>query len=137
MSLVAGLGAKGATSDECAGALKLEHQTASARFTELVRAKCFVKGEGKRKTRQGKFAQVYVLREGASWVDYMKRSPSSKVEKGIDPLDQAILDVGRVFVKKWPSASPTARQRLVADLVQGLVKGLVANKKIKTRLKAA
>lgn len=51
----------GATCDEAEVALGLSHQTASARFNDLMRAGLIARGGWQRPTRTGNKAHVYVL----------------------------------------------------------------------------
>ncbi|HYJ33779.1 MAG TPA: hypothetical protein VE326_11220 [Candidatus Binatia bacterium] len=52
-------GLVGATCDEVEHALRMRHQTASARLTELKRAKQVVATERRRPTWSGRMARVY------------------------------------------------------------------------------
>lgn len=55
----------GATCDEAEVALGLSHQTASARYNDLMRAGLITRGGWQRPTRTGSKAHVYVLSQRA------------------------------------------------------------------------
>lgn len=61
LSAIRGRHSEGMTCDEAEVALGLTHQTCSARFNELVGAKAIF-DVGRRKTRSGRMAKVYVAR---------------------------------------------------------------------------
>lgn len=55
-------GVRGATCDEVEETTGLSHQTASARVHELMKAGRIVAAEGKRKTRAGRAATVWIAK---------------------------------------------------------------------------
>jgi hypothetical protein len=117
-------GDKGATCDEVEAALDLTHQSASARFNELKACGVLVSAHRARKTRSGGSAEVHKVHKDATFTDYISGGAviRSKKVKGLSETDQAILGVGRAFVTKWSSASPTTRKRLITDVVVNLGK---------------
>lgn len=59
VAYIEGCAAFGATSDEAEQALKLSHQTCSARFNQAHRSGLIIRTAFKRKTRSGRDAFVY------------------------------------------------------------------------------
>lgn len=125
MAFVSARGTSGATCDECERGLGLTHQSASARFNELTGANIFVSTRTKRKTRSGKDATVHIVREGATFMDYVTSSASllrGKKVSGLSAEDQLLLNIGRNFAVKWPKLGTVARKRLIVEAVSGLCK---------------
>lgn len=115
--------AEGVTADECAVALKVAHQSCSARFNELVGAGCLIKTQHRRTTRMKKNAAVYDIASGASLTNFFlwRSLPKKKVSSSLSAQDQASLAAAHEFIASWPRAqSAKAREKVVTRLLKRL-----------------
>jgi len=103
---VADNGEQGSTCDEALVALSLPHQSGSPRFWELVRAGCLQPTKRRRKTQSGASAVVHVVPKEASFLAYLAigRMPGKTKVEGLSTREQAILDAGNDFLKRWKAA---------------------------------
>lgn len=105
LRFVATMKKNGATCDECMTALGLPHQSASARFHDLVRAGCLVKTGKRRRTRSGALATVHVANPAANFKGFMTRPARRRSRKaGLSELEQEVLSAGLDFVTRWKRA---------------------------------
>lgn len=114
---------RGATCDDALLALTIPHQTGSPRFLELVRAGCLQPTKRRRKTQSGASAVVHVVPEDTSFIAYLTigRMPSVAKVQGLSTKEQAILDAGHDFLKRWKGAKTKKGQKgALTDLVRRL-----------------
>jgi hypothetical protein len=95
----------GVTCDDCTEALGITHQTASARFHELVKAGCLTPTGKKRETRSGGAAAVHKVAKKADFRTYLSYVQSfqyrKKKHQGLTEQEQAVLTVGLEFISTW------------------------------------
>jgi hypothetical protein len=113
---------RGATCDECETALGFAHQSASARYFELVHAGLLVP-TGKRKTKAGAQATVHKVLETADFKQYLRftSQKAKRARPGLTPTEQEVLRAGMEFLASWKKArSGKGRENAAVTLVNKL-----------------
>lgn len=134
MLFVAETKTKGATCDECVVALEVPHQTASARFHELVQAGCLVSTRRKRPTTSGGRAVVYIVPKEATFLAYLSlvRLPKASAKSTLTATERVVLTSGMRFLKRWGlSRTPKQRQTAIVSLVDELRRVLTFEKHVR------
>lgn len=116
---------QGATCDECTEALGLTHQSASARFHELVRVGCLVSTGQKRQTQSGGVAAVHKAATNTDFKAYLAQSTLLRAPaasgKILSNTEQEVLAHGILFVQRWQKAKTVkGRQEAAANLIREL-----------------
>lgn len=116
-------GRTGATGDECAQALDLVGNSASARFSELAKVGCIIATRAKRRTKSGGLAIVYTTPPNPSFVPYLAfcLGPKTKKTQGLSSRDQAVLAAGQSFLRRWEK-QPKKRSEAASKLLQDLLR---------------
>jgi hypothetical protein len=111
---------QGATCDECMVALDLLHQSASVRYSELVKTGCLVFRGKLRSTQSGASAKVHHVSPTADFKRYL--ALAGKMRKpGLSDFEQDILTLGKDFWTRWHKAkSKKSREVAAVTLVTRL-----------------
>ena len=106
---------RGATCDECETVLDIPHQSASARYFELVHAGLLVE-TGKRRTKAGSQALVHKVAPRADFKSYLVAAGQKrKARPGLTETEQDVLAAGMEFLSRWKRAK-TKKGRVEASV---------------------
>jgi hypothetical protein len=111
---------QGATCDECMVALGLLHQSASVRYSELVKTGCLVFNGKLRSTQSGAKAKVHQVSPTGDFKKYLALAGKTK-KPGLSEFEQDILTLGKDFWSRWHKArSKKSREEAAVALVTRL-----------------
>ena len=114
----------GATCDECMIALRLPHQSASARYHELVRVGCLVRTGKKRRTQSGSLAWVHRDSSNADFTKFLNQTTTKRKRlTGLTMVEQGVLSAGLKFIASWNRCkTPKGREEAAVSIVNRLAK---------------
>ena len=112
---------KGETCSECLA--QLDASITHERFYELARAGLLTHTGQRRTTSQGGVAKVYIAVKKPDFKEYIRfaQTKRTKTNPALTPEEQAILQHGKTFIKRWRKArSLRGREQAATDLITAL-----------------